>query len=76
MSAVDEDMLIDGAQIYPQFLPQAERLYITLINADVEGDSWFPAYERWDWQQSFCEQRVADADNPHDCTFMILGRLT
>lgn len=76
VTAADEVMIIGGAQIYTQFLPQAERLYITLIDAGVEGDSWFPAYEQLDWQQSFCERRLADAENPHDCTFMILDRLT
>ncbi|MGB0845960.1 MAG: type 3 dihydrofolate reductase [Thiolinea sp.] len=71
----NEVMIIGGAQIYTQFLPQADRLYITLIHACVEGDSWFPDYEPLSWQQTRCEYRVADAHNPHDCTFMILDRL-
>ncbi len=71
----NEVMVIGGAQIYTQFLPQAERLYITLIDVNVAGDSWFPAYEHLGWQQRFSEQRLADAKNPYDCTFMILDRL-
>ncbi len=34
-----------GSQIYEQALPQVDRLYLTLIESDLEGDSYFPAYE-------------------------------
>lgn len=76
VAGTDEVMVIGGAQIYTEFLPQADRLYITFITADLEGDSWFPAYEHLGWQQNLCEQRLADENNPYDCTFMILDRLS
>lgn len=72
----DEVMIIGGAQIYSHFLPQADRLYITLIHASVDGDSWFPRYDHLKWQQSFVDERAADDKNPYDCTFMILNRLS
>ncbi len=75
VSVADEVMVIGGAQIYTQFLPQTDRLYITLIDTDAEGDSWFPAYEHLGWQQSLYEQHHADEKNPFDYTFMILDRL-
>lgn len=70
-----EVMIIGGAQIYSHFLPQADRLYITLIHASVEGDSWFPAYDQMNWRQSSCENLEADDKNPHACSFMVLDRL-
>lgn len=71
----DEIMIIGGAQIYTHFLPQAERLYITLIEAQIIGDSWFPRYDQLSWQPSFVEKHLADDKNPYDYTFMILDRL-
>lgn len=34
-----------GAQIYEQALPFVDRLYLTLVDSDEEGDAYFPAYE-------------------------------
>ncbi len=75
VDADDEVMIIGGAQIYSHFLPQADRLYITLIHASVDGDTWFPRYDHLQWQSSFTEEHAADDKNPYDCTFMILDRL-
>ncbi|PIE00607.1 MAG: type 3 dihydrofolate reductase [Thiothrix nivea] len=71
----EEVMIIGGAQVYQYFLPQADRLYITLIHMSVVGDSCFPHYDHLHWQSSFLEERPADAENPFDCSFMILDRL-
>ncbi|MBN8430112.1 type 3 dihydrofolate reductase [Microbulbifer salipaludis] len=46
--AVDEVMVIGGAEIYRQAMPLADRLYVTEVDAEVEGDAFFPALdERW-----------------------------
>ena len=71
---VAELMIIGGAQIYHQFLPLATRLELTLIDLQVEGDAYFPAYEDGSWQQISSETRDADADNPHACQFVRLER--
>ena len=41
----DEVFVGGGAQIYEQALPFADRLYLTLVDAEEEGDAYFPAYE-------------------------------
>jgi dihydrofolate reductase len=46
---VDEIMVIGGAEIYRQTLPQADVLYLTEVQADVEGDAFFPEYDRAGW---------------------------
>ena len=45
---VDELMLIGGGQLYAQALPQADRLYLTRIDLEVEGDAFFPEFSGWE----------------------------
>lgn len=48
LKAMDEKeqlFIIGGAQIYNAFLPYADRLYITKIDAEFEGDAFFPAFD-------------------------------
>ncbi|MFN3786736.1 MAG: type 3 dihydrofolate reductase [Thiothrix sp.] len=69
-----EIMVIGGAQIYQHFLPQAMRLYLTLIDADFNGDTFFPNYQRYSWRETQREEHAADAQNPYPYTFLILER--
>lgn len=41
----EEIFIIGGAQIYEQSLPFVERLYVTLVDSDEQGDAYFPPYE-------------------------------
>jgi dihydrofolate reductase len=45
-----ELMVIGGAQIYAQTIALAQRLYLTLVEAQVCGDALFPAIDLADWQ--------------------------
>lgn len=69
-----EVMIIGGAQLYEYFLPQAQRLYLTLIEADLEGDTWFPDYQHYQWNTIYQQAHSKDAKNPYNYTFMILER--
>lgn len=40
----DEIFVIGGGQIYAQALPMADRLYVTIVDGDYEGDTYFPDY--------------------------------
>lgn len=51
----DEIAIIGGGQLYEQILPIADKLYLTLINIDVEGDTYFPEWNDGSWQQERCE---------------------
>ena len=44
-----EAMIIGGAEIYKTALPLVDRIYLTLINRDLEGDAWFPELSEQDW---------------------------
>lgn len=61
---VDELMLIGGAQLYAQALVQAQRLYLTRIDAAPEGDAFFPAFEEAEWQRTESQAHPAEGDAP------------
>lgn len=70
----EEIMVIGGGRIYAQMLARADRLYLTHIDAEVEGDTQFPDYEPDEWHSTFSEFHDADAQNSHSYCFEILER--
>ncbi|TDQ58028.1 dihydrofolate reductase [Mesocricetibacter intestinalis] len=70
----EEIMLIGGGELFQQYLPQADKLYLTLIQTELEGDTFFPPINEEEWQTEFEEFRAADEQNPYDCRFLILTR--
>ena len=75
--AVDEVMVIGGGQLYAEALPRADRLYLTHIDLDVDGDTWFPDYQSADyqWQEVAKEAHPADEKNAHAYCFQTLDRV-
>lgn len=71
-----EVMLIGGAALFEQALPQAERLYLTQVHADVPGDTVFPDYNTAAWQEVEREDHSADDNNPYDYSFVVYNRLS
>lgn len=69
-----EIMIIGGASIYKQTLPLATRLYMTVVHGDIEGDAWFPDYEREDWKEIERSNHLADEKNSFDYSFIILDK--
>lgn len=70
----DEVMVIGGQRIYEQFLARADRMYLTHIDAEIEGDAHFPNYQPEEWEPSFSEFHDADKQNIHSYCFEILER--
>lgn len=69
-----EIMIIGGKQIYEIFLPQANTLYITDINALVFGNVFFPHYDKKQWNLVFEEYFLRDYWNLYDICFKIFKR--
>lgn len=69
-----ELIIIGGGQLYQRFLPLADRLYLTLIHVDVEGDTQFPDYQHEDWQVTARQCYEADDKNPYRYEFIRLDR--
>lgn len=61
---VTELMLIGGAQLYAQALSQAQRLYLTRIEATPAGDAFFPVLDEDDWQRVDTQAHPAEGDAP------------
>lgn len=71
----NEVMIIGGGTIYQHFLPQADTLYLTHIDLEVDGDTQFPDYqEHGNWQTVTSETHLSDSKNAHDYTFLTLSR--
>lgn len=70
-----EVMIIGGAELYRQMLPQADLLYLTLIEHDTPGDAFFPDYQATaDWRQISVQSQQPDARNPYPYTFLLLEK--
>lgn len=69
----DEVFVIGGANIYQQTLPLADKIYLTWVHAEPEGDTFFH-YDPADWNESAAEPHPADAKNDHPFTFVTLTR--
>ena len=73
---VAEVMIIGGANIYQQMLSKADKLYITLIDLTVEGDSHFPDWQQMNFNQISSKQHYADEKNLYDYQFITLERFS
>jgi dihydrofolate reductase len=70
-----EAFVIGGAEIYAQALPQADRLYLTLVDAAPTADAFFPEFDEPEWEKLEAEEFCADEKNPYAMTFVTLARL-
>lgn len=71
---VEEIMIIGGGHLYEQMMISASRLYLTHIDAILEGDARFPHYNPVDWDRVFQKSCKKDEKNPYDYQFEILER--
>ena len=68
--APEEAFIIGGAQIYSLAFPMLDRLYMTLIDTELEGDTWFPEFDIADWRE--VQRTEHPADDRHAWAFTIL----
>jgi dihydrofolate reductase len=69
-----EVFVIGGAQIYALALARADRIHLTRIDADLEGDTHAPDFEALGWREVQRQEHPADAANPHPHAFCVLER--
>ena len=70
-----EVMIAGGSEVFAQFLPRADRLYLTEIDAEFQGDTYFPPFERGEWREIERSEHAADDREPVAYTFVTLERL-
>lgn len=70
VAADEEAFIIGGGMVYRQFMPIADKLYITHIHHSWEdADTFFPVIEESVWKQISAVRNGADEKNPYDYTF-------
>jgi dihydrofolate reductase len=69
-----EIFIIGGAEIYRQLLANIQRLYLTIVHCDMEGDAYFPTLDLNAWREISCERHEADEKNAYAYSFLTLER--
>lgn len=70
----DEAFVIGGQRVFETFLPLVDRIYLTVIHAMPEGDTFFPELDGSQWTISSRDDHTIDERNPFDYTFLIYDR--
>lgn len=69
----EEIFIIGGESIYKEAMPLLEHIYLTRVDAEVEGDKFFH-YAENEWKQVSSEKHQADEKNKYNFEFVILER--
>ncbi len=70
-----EVFVIGGGEIFRLALPRADRLYLTLVHAKVEGDTYFPSFDLATWALEEEEHHPADEKHAYAFTFRRYRRI-
>lgn len=70
-----EIFIIGGAHVYEQLMPRIEKIYLTIVHQDFEGDAYFPALAETDWTEISSELHQPDAENEYAYSFIELERI-
>jgi dihydrofolate reductase len=72
MDAVGENFIIGGGMVYRQFLPLAQRVYLTVIDKEFDADVWFPELDTREWTEIYRQEHL---ENDPGYTFLIYKRI-
>jgi dihydrofolate reductase len=71
----EEVIVIGGGKVFESMLPYADRMYITEIDAILDGDVFFPRFDHSEWREISREHHAKDADNEYDFDFVVYDRI-
>ena len=69
-----EIIIFGGSRVFEDFLPRADRIYLTEVDADVGGDTFFPPLDPAEWDVIEAVEHPADERHPYDFSFLTLDR--
>jgi dihydrofolate reductase len=72
---VDEVCVIGGAALYTLALPRARRIYLTEVDAEVEGDVHMPPFDESRWREVSRQPHPAGEGDDYDVVFRVLERI-
>ncbi|MEQ9316859.1 MAG: dihydrofolate reductase [Henriciella sp.] len=70
----DEVFVIGGASLYERAIDMADRLYVTEVDAEIEGDTYFPKFDEDEFIEAGRSVQAANQKNEYGFTFRILER--
>lgn len=70
----EEAFIIGGAKVYEQSIELWDKLYLTKVDLEVEGDVYFPQLDYSQWQLISEEHHKSDEKNDHDYSFLVYER--
>lgn len=70
----EENFVLGGATIYKLLMPYVNKLYITKINQDFEGDVYFPEIKEAEWKEISKEKGLKNDENPYDYEYITYVR--
>lgn len=73
-NAPNEIFVTGGAEIFGLLMDEVDRLYVTKIYHDIEGDTYFPIIEWDEWDLVSSETGLKNKDNPYDYEFQVYQR--
>lgn len=71
----EEVSIIGGTSLFAETLPIADRIHLTEVQADVEGDTFFPPFDRSAWRETEIMRHAADARHTYPFRILVLDRL-
>lgn len=71
----DEVMIIGGGNVYEQMLPMTDRIYLTRVHADIDGDTFFPEINEDEWRIVSSEPLPPNDERPFAISFQLLERI-
>lgn len=74
INSEEENFIIGGATIYRLLMPYANKMYITEINQEFDGDVSFPAINKDEWKVIDIEKGLKDEKNPYDYNYVTYVR--
>ncbi|GAA5220085.1 dihydrofolate reductase [Membranihabitans marinus] len=71
----DEVFVIGGAEIFNLALPFCQRIYLTRVHGEIEGNIYFPEWDENEWRLIANDAHPPDEKNEYGYTFMIYERI-
>lgn len=74
--SAEEVMVIGGGEIYELFMPMAMRIHLTRVEAEIDGDAFFPSLLPEEWRLASEEAQGRDDESGYSYRFQVLDRVT
>lgn len=71
----EEAHVIGGTSLFAEALPIADRIHLTEVQAEVQGDTWFPEFDRTQWSEEVVAMQPRDERHEHSFRIVLLERL-